>query len=100
MKKYKIVYLSVAKRDLMEIVEYIKKDKQTAAIEFIEQIDTSISQLECFSEMGKVPQDLRLRRFNYKVLIVGNYLVFYVIRKNVIEIRRILHGKRRYDFLF
>lgn len=100
MKKYKIVYLSVAERDLMEIVEYIKKDKQTAAIEFIEQIDTAISQLECFPQMGKAPQDLRLRRFNYKVLIVGNYLVFYVIRKSVIEIRRIFHGKRRYDFLF
>jgi toxin ParE1/3/4 len=33
------------------------------------------------------------------MLVVGNYVVFYVVFGGVVEIRRILHGKRRYDFL-
>jgi len=32
-------------------------------------------------------------------LVIGNYLVFYVIKGKTVEIRRILHGQRRYDFL-
>jgi hypothetical protein len=26
--------------------------------------------------------------------------VFYAVKGNIVEIRRILHGKRRYSFLF
>jgi plasmid stabilization system protein ParE len=31
--------------------------------------------------------------------MVHNYLVFYVVNGNQVEIRRILHGRRRYEFL-
>jgi hypothetical protein len=30
---------------------------------------------------------------------VGEYVVFYVVLGDVVEIRRIIHGKRRYSFL-
>ncbi|NPV80513.1 MAG: type II toxin-antitoxin system RelE/ParE family toxin [Firmicutes bacterium] len=28
-----------------------------------------------------------------------DYLIFYTVRDDLVEIRRILHGKRKYDFL-
>jgi len=33
------------------------------------------------------------------VLVVGDYLVFYVVVRRKVQIRRVLHGARRYDFL-
>jgi len=35
------------------------------------------------------------------MLIINNYIVFYVVNENIeeIEIRRILHGKRKYKFI-
>ncbi len=49
--------------------------------------------------MGHAPKDQRLIQLNYRMLVVENYLVFYVVLDDVVEIRRIFHGKRKYDFL-
>jgi plasmid stabilization system protein ParE len=49
--------------------------------------------------MGVTPKDRRLELLGYKILVIGNYLVFYVVRDDVVEIRRIIHGKRNYEFL-
>ncbi|MTI49899.1 MAG: type II toxin-antitoxin system RelE/ParE family toxin [Firmicutes bacterium] len=99
-KKYEIRYLPIAERDLTEIIEYIQLDDPIAAIKFLDKIDSSISKLEEFPFIGKIPKDSRLEYLSYRILIIGNYLVFYVVQENTVEIRRILHGKRKYDFLF
>jgi toxin ParE1/3/4 len=49
--------------------------------------------------LGSVPKDERLQRLGYRMLIVSKYLVFYVIKGEVVQIRRILHGSRQYQFL-
>ena len=49
--------------------------------------------------MGVIPNDLRLKSLNYRMLIIDNYLVFYVVKDCIVEIRRILHGRRKYAFL-
>ncbi|MBI2265021.1 MAG: type II toxin-antitoxin system RelE/ParE family toxin [Armatimonadetes bacterium] len=99
MGKYRVVYLPIAEKDLMEIIEYVRMDKPGAALDLLEHIDKAISRLEDFPESGKTPRDIRLQRLNYRLLIVENYLVFYVVKGKEVEIRRILHGQRRYDFL-
>ena len=98
-QKYEIRYLPAAEKDLTNILEYIKKDNPSAALKLINEIDETISRLEEFPNMGVIPKDLRLKSLNYRMLIVGNYLVFYTATNNVVEIRRILHGKRKYSFL-
>jgi hypothetical protein len=35
----------------------------------------------------------------YRMLVVDKYLVFYVVKKKIIQIRRVIHGARRYSFL-
>jgi len=62
-------------------------------------IDKVISKLDYFPYMGYIPKDQRLIQLNYRTLVVENYRVFYVVLDEIIEIRRILHGKRKYDFL-
>jgi toxin ParE1/3/4 len=98
-KKYDIKYLPIAEQNLTEIIEYVMLDNPDAAINLLNQLDQSISQLEFFPFQGVTPKDLRLQSLNYRMLIVNNYLIFYVVLGGMIEIRRILHGKRKYNFL-
>jgi len=97
--KYNIEYLPIAERDLIDIFDYIRRDNPSTAVNFIDRIDKTISQLESFPKMGSIPKDDRLSRKGYRMLIVGDYLVFYVFLDDIVEIRRILHGSRKYSFL-
>jgi addiction module RelE/StbE family toxin len=100
--KFHIEYLPTAEKDLIDIFEYILSDNPSAATNFLDKIDESILKLEDFPYIGVVPDDSRLKYLGYRILIVENYLVFYVVYEDedLVEIRRILHGKRQYDFLF
>jgi addiction module RelE/StbE family toxin len=98
-KKHKIHYLPIAQQDLLEIFDYIMSDNPKAAAEFINKIDKSISKLETYPRLGVVPKDDRLEFMGYRMLVINNYLVFYVIKESIVEIRRIIHGSRKYSFL-
>lgn len=98
--KYEIEYLPSAQKDIIDIIEYIKLDNPSATLNFVDKLDESISQLADFPLIGIAPKDSRLQLLNYRMLIVDNYLVFYVLKDRTVEIRRIIHGKRKYDFLF
>jgi len=97
--KFRIEYLPIAAKDLTEVLDYIRIDNSTAALRIIDEIDRTISKLAHFPFIGQVPKDPRLIHLNYRMLVVGSYLVFYVVFEDVVEIRRIMHGKRKYDFL-
>jgi len=94
-----IRYLSTAERDLIDILEYIKKDNPTAANSQLEKFDKAISQLASSPLLGVIPKDERLKKLGYRMLIVDKYLVFYVVKTEYVQIRRIIHGARRYSFL-
>lgn len=96
---YEVRYLSTAENDLIDIFEYIKKDNPTAAISQLEKFDKSISQLALNPYLGVIPKDERLKKLGYRMLIVNKCLVFYVVKTETVQIRRIIHGSRRYSFL-
>lgn len=96
MDKYRVEYLPVAYDDLDEIFTYIAADSLDAAASFLNEIDTAILRLEEFPEMGANPKNQRLTNKGYKILIVNDYLVLYVVIGEIIEIRRIVSGKRSY----
>jgi len=94
-----IRYLSTAKRDLEDIFDYIVKDRPAAAKSLLEKFDRSVSHLSSNPDIGVIPKDERLKKLGYRILIVQKYLVFYVVKPEVIQIRRIIHGSRQYGFL-
>lgn len=98
-REYKIEYLPIAEKDLTEIIGYIQLDSPQSALSLLDEFDDKITLLEDFPYLGVVPKDARLQYLNYRILVVSSYLVFYVVKSEFIEIRRILHGKRKYDFL-
>ena len=95
----KIHYLATAEKDLVEIFQYILKDNPTAAESLLEEIDGSIFHLSRNPDLGVLPKDHRLRKLGYRILIIRKYLVFYVVKKDAIQIRRVLHGARQFAFL-
>ena len=94
-----IRYLSTAKRDLENIFDYIMKDRPAAAKPLLEAIDRSVARLSSNPDIGAIPKDERLAKMGYRILIVQKYLVFYVVKPGLIQIRRIIHGARQYGFL-
>ena len=98
--KHLITYLSTAENDLVEILDYLSAKSKPAAAKFLDNFDQSVARLEDFPKIGIIPKDERLQKLGYRILLVENYLVFYVIREQQIEIRRVIFGKREYSFLF
>lgn len=98
-RQYRIEYLPVAQKDLAEIINFIQMDNPGAALDFLNQVDETVSNLKNFPYMGQIPKDNRLQYLRYQMLIVKSHLIFYVVNDDVVEIRRILHGRRKYNFL-
>ena len=95
----KIEYLPIAEADLQEIFDYIFAESPSSAQKTINLFDKNISNLALFPLLGKTVNDPILRAQGYRLLIIDNYLVFYVIIAGRIEIRRVIHGTRHYAFL-
>ena len=98
-KSYQIRYLRTAETDLIDIFDYIQKDNPSAAVQQLERFDQSISQLSRNPYLGVMPKDDRLKILRYRILIIDKYLVFYVVKTKTVQIRRVIHGARQYDFL-
>ena len=96
-EKYQVRYLPAAENDLLEIFRYIKEDDTEAAIALMQKINSNISNLKIFPHMGANPKDRHLVKLGYKMLVVDNYLVFYVVKEEIVKIRRVIHSGRSYS---
>ena len=96
---YKIEYLPIALTDLKSIIDYISftLNNRKAALDFIDALDHSISRLQSFPYSCKIYQTQSSPSSEYRVLPVNNYLVFYIILENTVEIRRIVYARVNLD---
>lgn len=96
--KNKIHYSPEARRDLDEIWNYIASELQnpSAAEKAISRILDAADQLGDFSEIGALLSSIADVEGDYRVLVTGNYLVFYRGREKEVYIDRILYGRRDY----
>jgi plasmid stabilization system protein ParE len=44
--------------------------------------------------VGKIPNDEKLARLDYRVVVTDNYLIFYKISGKTVRVYRIMHGAR------
>ncbi len=80
-KQIKIIYMKSAETDLTKIFEYISLDNPEAALQLLDKFDQKIANLSSFPFIGVVPSDSLLQTLNYRILVVDNYLIFYVYEK-------------------
>lgn len=89
----KIVMLPRAVQDLEDVIDYLSQFHANTAIKQYDRIVSKIQELPRYPEMYK-EYGTGHYRFNYRKMVVDDYLVFYVVLDEAIEIHRILHGKR------
>ena len=80
----------------MEVIDYLNTLSQDAALKYYDRLTSEIASLSTMPERCPRPRDLALAAKGYRYLVAGNYLVFYVVAGNVVQIRRILYARRDY----
>ena len=90
---HKIVTLPTAEQDLDDIVEYLGGFYPSTAIRQYDQIISAILSLEEYPNKFEVYKPGQFR-YDYRKMVIGDYLVFYVVNDTEVVIHRILHGKR------
>ncbi len=99
METYKIKIFPTAKQDLEEVIGYLNTLSPDAASKYYDLLVEEIASLSKMPERCPKPKDLALAVKGYRYLIVKNYLVFYVIIGDTVQIRRILYARRDYRAL-
>lgn len=99
MEKYNIQIFSAAQNDLQEIVDYLNTLSPQVALKYYDLIVERIATLSELPERCPLSKDTQLRLRGYRTLLINNYIVFYVIKGDVVEIRRILYAKRQYEWM-
>ena len=99
MESYRVRIYPAAKRDLLEIIDYLNTLSQDAALRYYDLLTEQIASLAHMPERCPKPKDLALAAKGYRYLIVKDYLVFYIISGDTVQIRRILYGRRDYRSL-
>lgn len=96
--KNNLHYSRLALRDLEEIHEYILEESCSSDIagNVVDNILSTVKELEQFAEIGVRLDDFIRYHSDYRMLVAGNYLVFYRVDAGCIYIDRILHSRRNY----
>lgn len=101
MKKYKINLPPLAQSDITEIDTYITENlfAPDAAINLLDRFIKSFEQLEIFPLSGKELETKFPLKYNYRWILVENYLVFYIVdeENETVTIMRILYASSNYQ---
>lgn len=92
MINYKIIMLPTAKADLNDMVDYLSQFYPSTALKQYDRIIEKISQLKRFPLMCEEYQ-LPVSTFQYRKMVVDNYLVFYVVYEEIVEIHNIINSR-------
>jgi len=92
----RLVYLAAAERDLLSILDYITRESGSAAVGlgFTERL-----QAQC-EKLASLPGTLGRARPELRSSALGNYVIFFRYRDDMLEVVNILEGHRDINALF
>jgi addiction module RelE/StbE family toxin len=95
-KHFTLRYSPLFYDDLSKIIDYIRLELKnvTAAKKLINDIEAAIKQRQARPLQSATYKSISKRRHPYRRIIVGNFLIFYVVIDDVMIIRRMLYGRR------
>ena len=99
MEQYEVRIFPTAQQDLLDVIDYLNTLSKDAALNYYDRLTSEIASLSMLPDRCPRPRDLALAAKGYRYLVVGNYLIFYVVVGNVVQIRRILYARRDYRHL-
>ena len=101
-KKYEIKYLPLFYKDLDQITDYImyKLNNEIAANNFVNELEKEINKRANNPVSYEKYISIRKRKYTYYKIYIKNYIVFYTVKDNIMEVRRILYSKRNFNKVF
>ena len=95
MNPLKVVITEAAVADLISIGLYIRRDNPSRAVSFVAELEAKCK------ELGTMPKSFpfvpRHRESGVRRRPHGNYLIFYRLGADCVEVLHILHGARDYE---
>ncbi|MCI8396398.1 MAG: type II toxin-antitoxin system RelE/ParE family toxin [Clostridia bacterium] len=99
--KYKVIHLQLFYEDLRQIINYIKYqlNNPSSAKKLLNEIEKNIEERSYNPTSYKEYKTNRKRKNPYYKINVKNYIIFYTVTNDVMEIRRILYARRNLEEL-
>ena len=94
----RIVWLTKANNDLIDIYNYISKDSIYYAMKTVNEIINKIEILRIFPYSGRILNDIVNEE--YRELIYKSYRIIYKIKISTIYIHRVWHSAREISNIF
>ncbi|WP_263079139.1 type II toxin-antitoxin system RelE/ParE family toxin [Endozoicomonas sp. Mp262] len=88
----KLEWLSLARNDLLAIVDYISDDNPVAALQLKDDLQTKAEKLMDFPKLGRSGRVEGTR----ELVAWGNYILVYKESETTIRILRILHAAQQW----
>ena len=100
---YKLEYLPVARKDMLQIVQYISQQLKNpdAAGHLAAELIHAAENVLIFPYATPAYQPIRPLQHEYRKIVVQNYLMFYWIdeEKKLVTVARVIYAKRDYGRL-
>ena len=100
---YKLEYLPVARKDMIEIVRYISRELQNpdAADRLAVKLVNAAESVLTFPYAAPAYQPIRSLKHEYRKILVQNYLMFYWVdeEERLVTVARVVYAKRDYGRL-
>ena len=91
----KVIIAQAAMADLIAIGRYIGQDSPARAESFVQELEQKCE------ELGSMPRAFPLVQHrnnkNIRRRVHGNYLIFYRVAKDRVEVLHVLHGAQDYE---
>ena len=93
---HKLVYLPLAESDLLNALDYIAYtlDAPKAAHELLTEFDETVKQIAEYPYACELYRTDRPIQDEIRKVPVKNYVLYYAVFQDRVEIRRFLHGRR------
>ncbi len=98
-KKYQLRYLPLFEQDLVQTVRYITNmlKNPDAALRLAEDVQAAILERLDNPVAFEPYRSAKKRKYPYYRIYIRNYVVYYVVIDDVMEVRRFLYGARDTD---
>jgi len=95
-RQYRLQYLPLFWDDLEQAVFYVRDvlKNPAAAERLLDRTEEAILEHAKAPTIAQVHKTTRNRPLPYHWFAVGNYMVFYVVMDDVMEVRRFIYGAR------
>jgi len=92
----RVIYALEAELDLLDIVDFISRDKPKTARLWLQRIRETCQTLSAHPNVGEVGS--RVGYLDCRSFSVGNYVIFFRSMNDGMEVVRVIHGSRNFGY--